>query len=544
MLSNGSSRADAEAFDSLAKVFRSSGTLETLNLSDNNLRVSQTGSIWENWSCHRKLRQLILDYVAMDDESLEELASNFTFADSLEELYVVLTKNVSPRGLDAANSILKACTKVSSLRWAVRDAPPTAKLPWCGLAKMAENSAATIAGSKLMHLVMDGGTITNVELNDICTAFRYFSHLKTVKLRSIGIQDEGAKRLSESLLVSKPPLENLDLSRNDIRTSGAAAIAKISLVENITKSLSLLALDRNRIEAGGARTVLEAFGSRGDPKLEIKLDGNPFHYGKLAFNLACRKGQAENERNELRRDVERMRSDMLDTSVSNNANADPQEVRMLQDEVLKLREEKKSLMAAFSIFATPEGVESQSQLMARVTSLEKTVFGSSSHSLRETGDNNDRRRSSISSQSSNHASARAAARAASAQDADLQTSPSTSISGRSTVSGSALTVRRMSSTSTSLPVASPRRGRTMRESMRDLVSPMAQNTRNSMQHGSWPTSPSSKKSVTIAQQYRYSSPPRCRDLDDGSSVKSGSQSRTAAAHPNQREFHFTPAAYP
>ena len=545
LITNGSSPSGVDAFVTLAKVFQSSGLLETLNLSDNNLQVSQIGSIWENWASHTRLRQLILDYVAMDDSSVKELASNFTFGDSLEELYVVLTKNIGARGLDAANEILKRCRKVSSLRWAVRDAPPTAKLPWYGLAQMAEClSSKGTQSSTLVHLVMDGGTITQSELNYMYSAFQYFSALKTVKLRSVGLLDEGAMRLSEALLASKPPLENLDLSRNDIRTTGAVSIARLSKIDNIAKHLSVLALDRNRIDMGGARTVLEAFGSSGDPKLDVRLDGNPFHYGKLALNLACRKGQAENERNEMQKEVDRIQLNMLDAASYDTT-------RVLQEEVTKLRDEKKALVAAFSIIGASGGMENQSSLKHRIACLEKRVFGLSTDHSGARSDSFERRRSSTSLQDSNLLGGRAAVHLASLLDSEEQASPTASLSGRSTVSSS--TLKKMSPTSTPLMPVSPRR--TMRDNMRDLVSPLALNTRNSVAVGPWVSSPNSKKGIssgttTWGHQNSFGSPPRFRDCDDASVKTSQSRMTTRSdpittenRHQNERDLHFTPSAY-
>ena len=480
----------------------------------------------------------------MDDESVEDLAANFTFADSLEELYVVLTKNIGARGLDAANEIIKGCRRVSSLRWAVRDAPPTAKLPWYGLAQMAESWACKNSQtSKLVHLVMDGGTITQAEVNDMCTAFRSFSALKTVKLRSVGLSDEGAKLLSEALLVSKPPLENLDLSRNAIKSTGAVAIARISNVDNISKNLSVLALDRNRIDMGGARTVLEAFGSKGDPKLDIKLDGNPFHYGKLAFNLACRKGQAESERNELVKDVEQMQLEMLDVS-SENANSRTYDARTLQEEVCKLREEKKALLAALSIVGVAGGIENQSRLMNRITNLEKRVFGPPGEHSGVLRESFQRSRTSISSQVSSPIGGRATVRSTSLQHPEEHASPTNSLAGR--VASSATLGR-------SPTPGSPKKS--MRDNMRDLVSPLALNTHNSGAVGPWASSPNSKKSVnggtiSLGNIYGFASPLKNRDSDDAS-VKTNQSRMTTRSdfiitekdERSQRDLYFTPSAY-
>lgn len=475
---------NAEAFASLARVFQSS-KLETLNLSDNTI----ISSMWINWSSHTNLRQLILDYVQMDDDSLVELQSNFTFAESVEELYVVLTKNVGPRGLGAANAILKSCKKISSLRWAVKDAPTDAMLPWFGLAEMTQEMINSRGCASLLHLVMDGGTISEDESGErgLAGALENCTKLKTLKLRSIGLNDDGAKRLAFSLLHGKPPLESLDLSRNNILTPGATALAKLSDVDNVVNNLTTLALDRNRIEAGGARAILEAFGSRASHKLEIKLDGNPFHYGMLAFNLACRKGQAETERDELLGSVEKMKSDLKDAN-SNSANLN--NVRMLQDEISKLREEKAALMQAFSVIGTLKQVEDQTRMFDRVSHLERTVFGIAKEETSQSLRSSMKRRTSADTASS----------------AGL-TGPSSyqsceSPAGRSSAGLSAASVahlRKISPGGANLPGYSSQ----SRLSARDLGSPLGNHiSNNSLVRGTserWGVSPSGTKNKLPSQ---------------------------------------------
>jgi hypothetical protein len=313
-----------------------------------------------------------------------ELQTNFTFADSLEELYVVLTNHVGSRGLKAANGILRSCRKVSSLRWAVKDAPPDAVLPWYGLADMVQDMGNGRGGSNLLHLVMDGGTMTPDEAGSkgLSGALRHFTQLKTLKLRSVGINDNSVQSVVASLMEAQPPLENIDLSRNQIQSQGAKALARICEVDSIAKNLAALALDRNSIEEGGARALLEAFGSCGNQKLDLKLDGNMFQYGKVAFSLACCMQQATLERDALSRDLESMKSTQHEAGHSRADNMSRSDhsalvydLRVLQDEVAKLRAEKASLIQAFSVMGVLNQVRDQMQLVDRITVLEKSVFG-------------------------------------------------------------------------------------------------------------------------------------------------------------------------
>lgn len=496
---------DAEAFASLAKVFQSS-KLETLNLSDNSINAS----MWRNWATHTNLRQLILDYVQMDDDSLIELQTYFTFADSLEELYVVLTNNVGPRGLRAANGILKSCRKMSSLRWAVKDAPPDAMMPWCGLAEMAQEMSNSRGGASLLHLVMDGGTISEEESgnNGLAGALQHFSQLKTLKLRSIGLKDAEANRLAASLIHAKPPMESIDLSRNQIQTLGATALSKLSDVDSIVKNLNIFALDRNLIEAGGARTILEAFGSRSaNHKLDIKLDGNPFHYGKVAFNLACRKGQAETERDELLSDVEKMRSDLKDTQLMRGDTAVSKfsmmnDIRMLQEEINKLRGEKAVLMQAFSVIGTLNQVEDQARLLGRVSQLERSVFGVGKDEAGQRKRPSVTRRTSLDTVGSAPITGRALGRSSSQEEvqSNLICNSPTNRSEAGIPAAARANLRKISPGGDSTP-SGP--GSPSRQSFRDLGAHLGHhNTNNVLARGTserWGASPSGNKSKPPAQ---------------------------------------------
>jgi hypothetical protein len=362
-------REDEQAFVDLCQIFAQAATqLETLNLSDNTI----TAPIWNCWSSQRTLHQLILDYVEMDDDSLASFASNFTFAETLEELYVVLTQNIRPRGLIAANAILKACRNIRSLRWAVKDAPPDAFMPWRGLRDMAHEMNNT-GGSYLLHLVMDGGTMSEEDAgpHGLAGAVEHFPHLQTLKLRSIGLTDVGVQHLARAIIIAQPALDVLDLSRNVVQSFGAAALAKLSDLEPLTKHLACLSLERNNIDAEGARILLEAFGMRKtNPKLDIKLDGNPIHFSKFAFQLALRKGQIQQERDQLYQELHGVASSPHHPRTDSATASRPD----LQEQVRQLQEEKATLLRAFCLLGNANQMEEQVRWMNRVVALEALVL--------------------------------------------------------------------------------------------------------------------------------------------------------------------------
>ena len=340
---------EERAFVDLCNVFQSC-TLETLNLSDNTI----SASVWKCWSNQSHLRQLILDFVEIPDVSLCEMAQHFSFGDTLEELYVVLTNHIGPTGVLAANNVLKECRYVASLRWAVKDAPPDALMPWRGLANLAQEMTKQSKQSTLLHLVMDGGTIAEEDCGamGIGGALEYFTQLKSIKFRSIGLKDIGALQIAKALSVSRPPLETLDLSRNFIQSSGASSIAALSGVLNIATNLRFLSLERNSIDADGAINALSAFGIKGNKQLDFRLDGNPFSFSKVAYTLACQNAQLENDSLHETKDA-------------------------LELEVIRLQEEKAVLMLAFSIMGSSNHVVECARMVDRISTLERELFGQS-----------------------------------------------------------------------------------------------------------------------------------------------------------------------
>jgi Leucine Rich repeat len=356
---------EEQAFLDLCTIFESC-PLETLNLSDNVI----SAPIWKCWSKQTHLRQLILDFVEIPDDSLCEMAQNFCFGNTLEELYVVLTNHIGPAGVMAANNVLKECRCVGSLRWAVKDAPPDVLMPWRGLANLAQEMSKASKASTLLHLVMDGGTITEEDcgLMGIGGALEYFTQLKTIKFRSIGLKDIGALHIANALCVSQPPLEILDLSRNYIQYNGASSIAAVSEVHNIASNLNYLSLERNNIDANGAIKVLSAFGAKGSQKLDVKLDGNPFNFCKVAYALAWQKGRIEHSHDDSL-------SDNKNSGHTNNSDRTSNDVKALQDEVLRLQDEKAILMQAFSVVGSANHVVEHVRMLDRISTLETKIFG-------------------------------------------------------------------------------------------------------------------------------------------------------------------------
>jgi Ran GTPase-activating protein (RanGAP) involved in mRNA processing and transport len=370
-----SADSDPNALPLLTKAFESS-KLESLNLSNNVI----PSSTWENWTQQTALQQLILDFVEIDDASMEALASNFFFGHALRDLHVVLNRPMGLIALDAANHILKSCTRLGSLRWVNKNFIKNAsKLPWLGLKKM-------INPGKLLHLVMEGGSLPEEEEigeQGLCGALAHMTGLQTLKLRHTGLQDATVRRIVVALRRSRPPLECLDLSNNAIKDIGAKAIANLALVQRLTASFVSLILEKNQIGNDGVKDIVTSFVAKMGPKLDLRIRGNPADYSKIALELAVSKQSADTEREELQRECERLRAEANDAKQNLRKVMTAQthmitDMNILQQKTKHLTEEREALARAFTVLGNVQQVEERNQMMNRISQLEDMVLGRSS----------------------------------------------------------------------------------------------------------------------------------------------------------------------
>jgi len=376
-------KIDETTMGTLAHAFQST-SLETLNLSRNMLGPY----VWRQWMTHSGLKCLILDYVEMDDASFVELNSFLACKDTLEDLHVVLMQPIGVEGLDAANDILKSCTKLKYLRWVYKHGTKSAALPWIGLRQMVEKQQSTAEttseGARLVSLRMEGARMTERDLGErgLCGALKYLSKLQNLKLRNLGLIDNAVQKIVETLISETlPDLVMLDFSFNSIRSKGVKALAKLVNCPNIIRSLRCLSLIQNKVDNDGFSMLLDTFGTHGHPDLDIRLEGNPFDAGRLVFGYAMSKRQATQERDILRDELDKIKHDLDDarhrlrhtTSGQATVLAD---YNVLQREKAKAVEERDSLLQAFSIMGMSRRIEENRRLLDRVNALEEMVFSS------------------------------------------------------------------------------------------------------------------------------------------------------------------------
>lgn len=371
---------DPLAFSALASAFESS-KLESLNLSNNVIE----SCIWKNWSQQTELQQLMLDYVEMNDASLQALASNFVFGHTLRDLYVVLRKPMGSAALDAANTIVGSCTQLSSLRWINKNhVNDDTRLPWLGLQKMNATMSSTHNSGKLLHLVMEGGCLFDEDLGDtgLYGALLELPNLQTLKLRNVGLRDAAVNQMVSALRRSQPPLACLDLSSNNIQSDGAKILVDLSHIPRVTKDLTSLVLEKNMIANDGARTLISSFGSNVGARLDLRLRGNPFDYSKIAFEMAVSKGSVELERDELRKECERLRTEAQDghqklCNVMAAQTLMVSDMHVLNQQAACVAEERDTLTKAFSVLGKAQQVDERQQMLQRIGKLEEMVLGNS-----------------------------------------------------------------------------------------------------------------------------------------------------------------------
>lgn len=379
ILGDSVSEEDELAFSSLALAFQAS-KLEKLDLSQNVLGAY----IWKSWSSHTGLQQLILDEVEMDDDSLKELESHFTFANSLEDMHVALTNPPGTMGIMAANSILQKCTKLCSLTWVNHEANTNTTLPWFGLKDMA-HAMFKSTGRCLLHLIMDGSSeLTSEELDALCSAIGDMPRLKTLRLHEDGLTDSDVQRLVGAMRHSRPPIKAIDFSNNRIGSDGAKSILELLKVQKVAKNLRTLILDDNEIDADGARDVLQSFARQtaSQGPFSVSLESNEFDYAAVALALALQQKDVSGDRERLTKDHDRLQAERDDARATVRSLMAGQtsmiaDIHTLQKQVSKLKKEKEALVQALGVLGAVQYAEDYRQMQERMAALEQAVMGRS-----------------------------------------------------------------------------------------------------------------------------------------------------------------------
>lgn len=344
---------DAEAFEMiLSSLLPKTSKIEVLNLSQNTLPPS----IWRNVGNCRCLRKLLLDHVFLEARSVREFTAHVPTS-SLEDFYLVL---VRPPGdgesaMEACDFVAK-CTNLLSLRWA--HLQPLGCLPWAGLRMLSTQSF------RLRHLILDGSMISVGELgNDgLCGALRQLLQLRTLKLRDVGLRDNGAKGVVAALKIARPPLEWFELSGNQIED--ASCIADLVHVEKIISVLDVVSLERNSISFESVRILMEAFGPI--QEVDLRLDSSLIDFRQVALDILRKNSRGSDSQQKTHYE------DTIQTLSAENA-AMSEEILRLQKECKNLRIDRGTLIEAFSIMGVSRQVEEQRRTVERITHIEERL---------------------------------------------------------------------------------------------------------------------------------------------------------------------------
>ena len=349
----------------LCKAFESS-PLQVLDVSRNVIVGPTLFKVWKG--AIQTLEQIILDGVIMDTAAWKGLAGTFAW-DQLEDLHVVLQKGPdSSTAMEAVESILRNCTRLSSLRWIQRTSEGAA-LPCQGLREMASNMLkVNTRGGSLRHLVFGGSysppnthpedVIHIREWKDLCSALQDMPRLRTLKLRSLGMTE--VDRLAASLRHARPPLEVLDLSFNMI--SNVQALLDFCNIPKISKELRAIVLSHNLIDTKQGRDLYASFS--GLP-IDVTLDNN-----KVDFGILIRSYQEELRAVEMERDELRVGDAAYGSPAAVEMSA---EMNTLRAENKRLRDDRDTIMRAFSLMGSVKQVEEHKKLLDRVQRLEDMV---------------------------------------------------------------------------------------------------------------------------------------------------------------------------
>lgn len=371
-LLTGHNEGDAKAWIVQVCQSLSSSPLQVLDVSKNTIVGS---SFWKVWDKNTSMEQIILDGVTLDTPSWKALAQTFAW-DRLEDLHVVLQKGPdSSAASEAAHYILCNCIRLSSLRWIQRSSEG-GPLPCEGFKEMARNMLkVNTRGGSLRHLVVGGSfypgssntradDIMNVrEWKNLCSALQDMPRLRTLKLRSLGINE--VERLVNTLRQTRPPLEVLDLSYNMM--TNVQGLLDLVNIPKVNKEIRSIILSHNMIDTKQGR---ELFATFGDLPVDLSIDNNKVDFGSLIRGYQEDLKAAERERDDYK--VRASNHDSVQDLIHEQDKM-VADIHLLQEENKRLQEERDALMRAFSIMGASKQVEEEKKLLDRVQRLEDMV---------------------------------------------------------------------------------------------------------------------------------------------------------------------------
>lgn len=377
---------DEQALSSLSLAF-GEAQLESLNLSNNIL-----GSyVWFNFSDQTQLQSIILEDVAIDDESfsvLSQFMSKNLSTHALSRLSLSNTSAQSESDTDAENKVLEQCTNLRSLRW-INKKPKRGtarRFPHLGFVNMAEQMFRM--KGHLHHLEIEGASLSDEGFSSLCEGLKVLFRLNVLKLRNLSLSKERVQMLVDALKVGRLPLQTLDLSRNPMGDDGAETLSQLLRDGFLMMNLKYLNLEYNNIGNKGGIAMLSVMGNKVNIKA-IKTNGNPLQMTQVALGIATLSAQHKNESDKqiddltsrLEEEVKlKEQREMEDKRIEENTSRSSELVE-LQKQVESLTKERDTLTSAFSIMGVTNQVREQQSLLDRLSRLEATANATKSNEM-------------------------------------------------------------------------------------------------------------------------------------------------------------------
>jgi hypothetical protein len=368
----------------LVQAYQTAGLLETIDLSRNEID-SVVWSAFVPFSA--AARKLVLDGVAMDDESMRTLAKA-NIVRTIEQFHLTLSRPMASSGdVEAsANELLQQFTRLRTLRWVHKhdDArhvsePQAGSLPWSALSRAAKRNQST-----LESLIVGGGHATESDVSLLTSTLGALQRLTTLKLRNMDLDDQCLKEVVAALIRNRISLSCLDVSHNWIQSDGSSALLELLSSPQIIESLASLSIDHNHLDASSLAKIITTISNLYSSEFRLQCDNNAVDMGLVACELALKRKAAETDRDAVARELARAKSQLKEAQyhlreISAAQTTILADYQKLKKETRELKEDRDTLVRAFEILGNAKQIEAQARLLARVSRIEGRLFGEDEH---------------------------------------------------------------------------------------------------------------------------------------------------------------------
>ncbi|XP_050959226.1 protein NLRC5-like isoform X23 [Labeo rohita] len=269
----------------LATLLGSDSSLKELNMNNNNMQDSGVKKICTGLKSKKcELETLRLSNCGITKEGYKALASALRSNPS-HLIELDLTGNdPGQSGMKQLTDVLQTgCCKLKIL-----------SLNDCSLTDKSCSALATLLGSdtSLKELNMNNNNLQDSGVKQICTGLKNMKcKLEILRLSKCALTEKSCPDLASVLSSDSSSLKDLDLSNNNLHTSGVKLLSD-ALKENCM--LEKLRFSNCSITKEGYKALASALGSNSSHLIELDLTGNdPGHSGVKELNDLLQDGQCK-----------------------------------------------------------------------------------------------------------------------------------------------------------------------------------------------------------------------------------------------------------